>query len=78
MKKWIDTPELKKNEKFICDWHYFIKEFQEKSISSGDEQYMKKVSMGILNEFYVRPYEPDRDFYEQFYERLETLKKSDF
>ena len=23
--KWIDTPDLKKNQQFITDWHYFLK-----------------------------------------------------
>ena len=26
VQKWIDTPDLKRNEKFIIDWHYFLKE----------------------------------------------------
>ena len=28
VKKWIDTPELQENQKFIRDWHYFLKDLQ--------------------------------------------------
>ena len=40
---------------------------------SSDES-RKAVSMGILNTFYVRNYDRTRDFYEQFYERLEEME----
>ena len=35
--KWIDTPDLKKNQQFITDWHYFLKAVQAKLAVSGDE-----------------------------------------
>lgn len=70
VKRWIDTPDIKKNEKYISDWHYYIKDLQEKCRNSMDEQYMKQINMKILNEFYVKPYNKDMDFYEQFYERF--------
>lgn len=68
VKKWLDTPDLKKYERFICDWHYYLKELQKKV--EGNPEQMKSVSMELLNRFYVMPYEWDRDFYEQFYERI--------
>ena len=44
VRKWIDTGDLKRYEKYICDWHYFIKELQNRCMT-GEEGYMKKVSM---------------------------------
>lgn len=37
-----------------------------------DPEQIKPVSMELLNRFYVTPYEPDQDFYEQFYRRLKN------
>lgn len=70
VRKWLDIPELKRYERFITDWHDFLKE-QRKLVETDPEQ-IKPVSMELLNRFYVTPYEPDRDFYEQFYRRLKN------
>jgi hypothetical protein len=68
VKKWLDTPELKKYEQFIRDWHYYLKDLQ-KQVEADPEQ-IKPVSMELLNRFYVTAYDSEKDFYEQFYDRL--------
>ena len=68
VKKWVDTPDLKQYEQFICDWHYYLKALQEKI--KADPEQMKTISMEVLERFYVMPYDQERDFYSQFYERL--------
>ena len=73
--KWIDTPDLKKNQKFISDWHYFLKDVQKYLIEKADDEYIKKLTMQILQYFYIEPYSDEKDFYEQFYERLSQMKK---
>ena len=73
--KWIDTPDLKENQKFIADWHYFLKDVQQHLLEKNDEEFIKKVTIQILQSFYVEPYHKDEDFYEQFYKRLTQMKK---
>ncbi len=73
--KWIDTPELKKNHKFINDWHYFQKDVQEVINSSSDDQLVKNVNMYILNNFFIREYNLQEDFYTQFDERLKQARE---
>lgn len=68
VKRWLDTPDLKKYEKFICDWHYYLKALQKKV--EAEPELIKQVSMELLNRFYIMPYDQERDFYDQFYERL--------
>ncbi|MCI8667917.1 MAG: YkgJ family cysteine cluster protein [Lachnospiraceae bacterium] len=75
VKKWIDTPDVKSYETFINDWHYFLKEMEELVRSSVSDEKIREVNMDILNQFYVRLYQADQDFYEQFYERLGMMKK---
>ncbi len=75
VKKWIDTPDLQKNQKFVCDWHYFLKKVSEHIIESGDDSFAKKANMAILTTFFVTPYDLSKDFYEQFYERFESVEQ---
>lgn len=78
VKKWIDTPDFDRYEKFVNDWHYYLKGLQEE-ICAGMEKkeqdgeavsQARAVSMDILRRFYLTPYDFERDFYEQFYGRL--------
>ena len=73
--KWIDTPDLKKNQQFITDWHYFLKAVQARLAASGEEELIKRIAMQILQYFYIEPYHTDCDFYEQFDKRLIQMKK---
>lgn len=73
--KWIDTPDLKKNQQFITDWHYFLKAAQARLAAGGDEEQIKRTAMQILQYFYIEPYHTDCDFYGQFDKRLIQMKK---
>lgn len=65
VKKWIDTPDYKRNERFIISWHDFVLERQEEVKNGADA---KAVSMELLKRFYMTPYE--EEFYEDFFQRL--------
>lgn len=75
VKKWIDTPNLKKNEKYISDWHYFLLEVQGKLLKTEDET-VKKINMFLLQSFFLEPYKAEEDFYVQFDERLAKVKET--
>lgn len=74
IKKWIDTPDIVKNEAFINCWHYFLKDVTGK-MPSLPEDVVKQINMYILNAFYVTMYQSNRDFYEQFDERMKVAKE---
>ena len=71
IKKWLDTPNLKTYEQFICDWHYFLKGLQERAMENPD--LVKDLSMVILKLFFMTSY-AEEDFYKQFYRRLSMAK----
>lgn len=73
VRKWIDTPDFEKYEKFVSDWHYYVKGFQDR-ITEGKEEadFAKKASLLILENFYQMSFDENADFYQQFYERLST------
>lgn len=73
--RWIDTPDLKKNQKFVCDWHYFQKDVQNVLKSTQNDELIKKINMYVLNQFFVAPYDTDTDFYEQFDGRMTAARK---
>lgn len=74
VRKWVDTPDLKMYEKFVTDWHYFLLDVQEVLYHAEDAQLIKNLNMYVVSRFYLTPYEDGRDFYQQFYERLEAAK----
>ena len=78
VKKWIDTPDVKRYEEFINSWHYLQKDLQAKCREMGDEAFSKQVSMTVLQVFYLTPYDTQRDFYEHFQERYENLQERGF
>jgi len=73
--KWIDTPDIRRNRKFVTDWHYFLKESEEILLESEDDAFSRNWNLYILRLFYFRPYDAERDFYEQFSERLERARE---
>ena len=75
VRKWVDTPDFKNYEKFVCDWHYFLLDVQEVLYESEDSDLIRNLNMYVVNQFYRKPYDEKRDFYEQFYERLAAGKE---
>ncbi len=73
VKKWIDTPDLKQNEKFVLAWHDFVLEVQEKIMTVRDDALFKKLNLFLLEQFYIGRYHGE-DFYKEFYERLEKAR----
>lgn len=74
IEKWLGIPNLKKNEEFITKWHYFCRDFQEEMqglLAEGKDEQVKRTNLTMLELFYRKPYEKERDFYEQFEERIE-------
>lgn len=72
--KWIDTNDVKRNEQFILDWHYFLKNLQEQIKNSVDSNWIRNINLYLLNTFYQKPYVKEQDFYLQFEERFEQMK----
>lgn len=72
--KWIDTPDLKQNQKYIIDWHYFLKDVEEKLKELEDDVLHKKINMFVLTMFFVTPYNGQEDFYPQFTTRLKQAR----
>ena len=75
IKKWMDIPDIRSYEKFICQWHYFLKDSGRILQEMGQEKLANKINRYILEQFYRKPYDGSRDFYEQFQLRLQLAKR---
>ena len=73
VKKWIDTPNLKQYESFVADWHNFLMKMEERA-NTFEAENAKQVSMFLLQNFYMKPYDRSKDFYPQYEERREAAK----
>lgn len=71
IKNWLDTRDLAWYEKYICEWHYFVRDLQ-KYAADSDEDDVRQVNNFFLQIFYLTPY--GQSFYEEFYERLNKVK----
>lgn len=76
VRKWIDTEDIKKNEQFIAEWHYFLLDLQSRIKSAKDDTLMKQINMYVLQNFFILAYDRKADFYSQFQERLKKAKSS--
>lgn len=74
IKPWLGIPNIKTYERYINDWHFYLKDMQSFINSCQDEKLIKTLNMLILNSFYLEPYNSELDFYPQFYERLASIK----
>ena len=71
VRKWIDTPDFDRYEKFVCDWHYYLKDLEEEIAAKADDpSFAKMISLSVLKVFYMMPYDGAADFYGQFYSRM--------
>lgn len=75
VKKWIDTPDLQENQKFIREWHYFLKDLQETFSTEAGRARQKQVNIYVLRQFYETAFDGSREFYGQFWERLKKARE---
>lgn len=76
IKKWLEEAELIRQEAYIRRWHYFLLKVQEILDSRGDDELRKKVSMYVLQSFYLEPFRLDEDFFEAFEKRVSSVEKT--
>lgn len=74
LRKWLGIPSLERYEEYIRSWHFFIRDMEEIASGTENDAIVKNLNMYLLNQFYVNQYDTDKDFYPQFYERLETAR----
>ena len=74
--KWLGVSEIKPYEKFISDWHYFVKALKEKVSHVSDPEEVRALNLQLLETFYVTPYDPMRNFYNQFGMRLLRARRT--
>ena len=72
--KWIDTPDICRNQEFVTTWHYLMNELEELIAGNEEETFQKNLNMFLLNTFYLTPYE-EGDFYTQFEARLARFRE---
>ena len=68
--KWIDTPDLTRNQQFTLQWHDLLHAMEER-LTGEDEGKQREENLLLLRLFYLLPYEGTIDFYTQFTERME-------
>lgn len=75
--KWLGVKQLSANEAFILHWHNFCRWFQDKQqklLSQGEDDFAKQLNLLVLNQLFIKAYDWEKDFYEQYYNRMKEIK----
>ena len=75
VEKWVDTPNLRRYEQFICDWHYFLEDVEQLIQRTDSDETVKNINLFLLKLFYIMPYSGETDFYAQFAQRFAQAKE---
>ena len=79
VKKWIDTPNLEQYDAFIMKWHNLVVALREQvaelMASEDNKAEIKKISMGLLQKFYMQAYRDKEGFFNEFSRRCEEYGK---
>ena len=81
VKKWVDTPDTEEYDRYILEWHKFIRATGQKIIDLKKNQrpeHINDIAMYVLNEFYVKDIdmeainedETSPDFHKQLYKQI--------
>ncbi len=74
LRKWLGISSLECYEEYVRKWHELTLKAVNIVESAENQEIVKKLNMYLLNEFYVNLYDGEKDFYEQFYQRLEAAR----
>lgn len=74
IKKWLETGQLLRYERFLTEWHGLRKDIQKRIMEQESDEYMRKANVIFLETFYQTPYDTEQSFYEQFDMRLKSEK----
>lgn len=74
VRNWVDTPDIRKYEQFVADWHYFLNDLEEIIQNSDRDEVIKAINLYVLNTFYITFYCEQEAFYSMFQERLKEAK----
>ncbi|MCD7763813.1 MAG: YkgJ family cysteine cluster protein [Lachnospiraceae bacterium] len=75
IEKWLDQPELTGYEAYILQWHNFLERAETLVKSTTDEEEIKNINLYILKLFFLKPYDPQQNFYAQFEERMTAARE---
>lgn len=70
--RWLNIPDLKQYETFVCSWHYLLEDMRELLTSAEDEQLRKDLNRYMLEQCYLVPY---TDFYPEAEERMRRIRR---
>lgn len=74
LRKWLGIPALDSYEQYIRDWHGLVQKVTGIIENAENQGLIKKLNMYLLNQFYVKQYDVEKDFYSQFYAKLGEAK----
>lgn len=72
--QWLGISRLKTYERYISDWHTLVQAVETDLNQIQDIAQKKQIAVTFLQLFYMLPYDEEKDFYIQFYERMNRIR----
>lgn len=73
LKKWLNIPQLASYERFVSNWHFFIKDVGRRLMQEENPAVSKQQNLFLLQHFYRTPY-TGSDFYAEYTARVEAAR----
>ena len=73
IKKWLGIDSLSKYEEFLIMWHDLRKRVRSQIMERQSDDYTQEINVKLLETYYRKPYDVERDFYTQFKERIKSI-----
>lgn len=73
IKKWLGIDSLSKYEEFLIIWHDLRKKVKSQIMERQSDDYTQEINVKLLETYYRKPYDVERDFYTQFKERIISI-----
>lgn len=69
VKKWIGIPDAGQYERFLLRWNRILTDTKTQLANASDHAELSAHTTAFLRAYYFTPYDTERDFYTQFWER---------
>ena len=75
VRDWLETEELERYEEYVLKWHGFVRNLTNFMKEPAEPGVKRNIHILFLKKFYEDPYDLNKEFYPQIYERMKRWQE---
>ncbi len=75
VRDWLETEELERYEEYVLKWHGFVRNLTNFMKEPAEPGVKRNIHILFLKKFYEDPYDLNKEFYPQIYERMKQWQE---